>query len=84
VGPGERWPDIVVAQTGFQGAAEVYWNRSMSYRGGHNGDQVGARHKGMYSSDGAWGRGHVMRWGVDCVGAPSRPTLSTSPPSHPV
>ncbi len=52
VGPGERWPDIVVAQTGFQGAAEVYWNRSMSYRGGHNGDQVGARHKGMYSSDG--------------------------------
>jgi hypothetical protein len=56
VGPGERWPDIVVAQTGFQGAAEVYWNRSMSYRGGHNGDQVGARRKGMYNSDGAWGR----------------------------
>jgi hypothetical protein len=38
VGPGERWPDIVVAQTGFQGAAEVYWNRSLSYRSSHNPD----------------------------------------------
>ena len=32
VGPGERWPDIVIIQTGFQGAAESYWDRVPTHR----------------------------------------------------